>query len=946
MLLNGTWTEFTQFELNHDGCQVRYHAHNQCGDTIVEAGVVEVTEGPSFNNPELPLTFNSYYCDGEILGLPDHPLFDGHGININDEYWVYFDGTEYHPLPSSQQLDESWNGYQITYVLESDCGGEIYYPTPYTLTVKGHPEVEISMNGSDTFCVDTPIALDAEIDWHLCTQNTQASSWQYAPVNQSNYIDFDPSVGIPESGTFFINYHAVANECGFEANGIPLTVTIEAAPEFANAVPFELDRFCEDNELQLPSDPDITGRVEEAGWKISISSDQYGDYTDIESGYVLTTTDDGKWLKYYALGCNVLIQFIEEIHVDEKPWVEYSIADRLCKGQSLTPQWENSNGYPVTQIEWRINDTIFGVSFDDPTNYTFNTEGNYLIYYRVGNDCGWSKYMGPLSLTVTAGPEFDNSTLPNGPQYVCEGTTIEEFLQQSGITVPNLTDPSLAPETLGWFINGLPVESSTIIGINFHDGELCYGVRGDCSDVPVYSRGVLLYVYGRPVVTQMPTMDLEFCDGDLVQLSQLSDPEINFNHSEGHVQGSWQMQSPDGSWGDLPTNWSAIHDGMQIRYHMEHTVCPNLSNDSGELTISVFSAPIINDEDLPTNNLVTICFGSSLGIDEPGVQPEPNESGWQVSANGTDWSTQLEGHTFNPDYVDDFFNGVYLRYHAESTRCPNLEDNSMVYTIQLINSPSIDDVNWPDLVQYCSGGSLDIQVPSGLPGEWQVSANGTNWDTQLEGHVFDENHIDDFFNGKLLRYYVHTLCGDAESKVLTLKLMAAVNMPIIGETQVAMMNSFWPGIYDYHIDSTNLVHPVQWSIEGANWQLRPLGMARCLVYVNSTGTAVLHARIMNELCSNEVEVLLPINSTHFGVEDNTALEVTVYPNPTRNTVTIEAEGIEKIRLTNMMGQVLEMREYGGQDSVVLNLDGYTPSVYLLEVKTVNGVAKKRLILYR
>ena len=76
------------------------------------------------------------------------------------------------------------------------------------------------------------------------------------------------------------------------------------------------------------------------------------------------------------------------------------------------------------------------------------------------------------------------------------------------------------------------------------------------------------------------------------------------------------------------------------------------------------------------------------------------------------------------------------------------------------------------------------------------------------------------------------------------------------------------------------------------------------------------------------------------------MEVTVYPNPTRNTVTIEAEGIERLRLTNMMGQVLEMREYGRQDSVVLNLGGYTPSVYLLEIKTINGVAKKRLILYR
>jgi hypothetical protein len=63
-------------------------------------------------------------------------------------------------------------------------------------------------------------------------------------------------------------------------------------------------------------------------------------------------------------------------------------------------------------------------------------------------------------------------------------------------------------------------------------------------------------------------------------------------------------------------------------------------------------------------------------------------------------------------------------------------------------------------------------------------------------------------------------------------------------------------------------------------------------------------------------------------------------------VTVEAEGIESVRLTNMMGQVLEAREYGQSDSVVLNLNSYSPSVYLLEIKTIYGIAKKQLVLCR
>lgn len=940
--LNGSWTAFTQFELNHNGCQVRYYAQNQCGETIVSAGVVSVTEGPSFNSPGASLGLEDYYCDGNSLNLPTPPGFDGHGINVNDEYWAYFDGAEYHRITSTPQLDESWNGYQITYVLESDCGGEIYYPTPFTLIVKGQPEVEISLDGSNTFCVGTPLSLDFDVDWHLCTQNTQTSSWQYAPVNQPySYSDFNPNVGIPEAGTFLVNYHAVANECGFDAYGTPLTVTIEAAPEFSNAVPFELDRFCEDDVLQIPSNPVVSGHVDESGWQISVGYDPDGEYTEINPGHVLTLSDNGRWLKYYAIGCNVYIHHEVEIYVDGKPLEEWNIANRICKGQYLSFQLISTNGYPVTQREWKIGSTSGNVF--NPYEYTFDVEGEYLIYYRVGNDCGWSDYVGPLPLSVTAGPEFDNSTLPTESQYVCEGTTVGEFLQQTGITAPSLVDPSVPHHDPGWFINGQRIELTTVILEGFHGAVLCYGVEGECSDVPVFSSGFELHVYGYPEVMQMPQIDWEFCDGDAVQLP---DPEIDFHNGEGLVNGSWQIQSADGTWEDLPTTWTANYNGAHLRYHLDHSVCIDLGNDSEEIVISVHSAPVIHDEDLPSNNLITICFGGSLGIDEPEVQPEQVVSGWQVSANGTDWNTGLEGHVFNPNHVDNIFDGKFLRYHAESTQCPNLEANSVVYTIQLMDSPTINDGAWPDQVSYCSGGSLGIETPDGLLGEWQVSENGTNWETELEGHAFDPSRVDDFFDGKLLRYYVHTSCGDDESKVLILRLLGAPNMPIVGETQVAMINSFWTGIYDYHIDSTSLEHPVEWSLEGANWQLKPLGMARCLVYVSSIGTAVLHARISNELCSNEFEVVLPINSTYFGIEDNDAIKVMVYPNPTQNKVTVEAEGIERIRLIDMMGQVLEVRDFGRSDQAILYLSGYTPAVYLLEISTMNGTVRKRLVVCR
>jgi hypothetical protein len=94
-----------------------------------------------------------------------------------------------------------------------------------------------------------------------------------------------------------------------------------------------------------------------------------------------------------------------------------------------------------------------------------------------------------------------------------------------------------------------------------------------------------------------------------------------------------------------------------------------------------------------------------------------------------------------------------------------------------------------------------------------------------------------------------------------------------------------------------------------------------------------------------MEKYFEINAGYFGIDEH-GVEVNVYPNPTKGTVNIEAEGIESIRLTNMMGQVLDWVETDGADSVMLNLNSLAPSIYLLEIKTINGIVKRRVVVCR
>ncbi len=91
-------------------------------------------------------------------------------------------------------------------------------------------------------------------------------------------------------------------------------------------------------------------------------------------------------------------------------------------------------------------------------------------------------------------------------------------------------------------------------------------------------------------------------------------------------------------------------------------------------------------------------------------------------------------------------------------------------------------------------------------------------------------------------------------------------------------------------------------------------------------------------CSSTAEVTV-INSTGIG-ED--AIEVNIYPNPTKHVVYIEADGIHNIRVTDMLGQVLLERNESA-DRVQIDLSSYAAAQYFVQVYTTNGVVTRKIV---
>ena len=81
-----------------------------------------------------------------------------------------------------------------------------------------------------------------------------------------------------------------------------------------------------------------------------------------------------------------------------------------------------------------------------------------------------------------------------------------------------------------------------------------------------------------------------------------------------------------------------------------------------------------------------------------------------------------------------------------------------------------------------------------------------------------------------------------------------------------------------------------------------------------------------------------------GVEENEA-QVKVYPNPTNNLVTIEAENMTEVSVYNTMGQCVLQKEITDNQATI-DLQYVCTGLYLLRVKTESGIVSKRIAVER
>lgn len=79
-----------------------------------------------------------------------------------------------------------------------------------------------------------------------------------------------------------------------------------------------------------------------------------------------------------------------------------------------------------------------------------------------------------------------------------------------------------------------------------------------------------------------------------------------------------------------------------------------------------------------------------------------------------------------------------------------------------------------------------------------------------------------------------------------------------------------------------------------------------------------------------------------GLNDNVLADAVVYPNPSSDVFNIRCEGITKIEVLNIYGQVVMSKE-AGTDNLQIDLGGNAAGAYMLRIYTNNGMIIKNLV---
>lgn len=977
MQIGGQWGSVPNpIEYQHNGCSIRYYAENDCGPNYSNTVQLTVNAAPIVSNINAP----AGVCEGDALNLTAPQVTWRHNDPSTCQgcWQVYLNGTWQditgNSIPSiSYNL---YNGCTLRYKAHNGCDDS--YSNEVSITVYSTqpivlPDVTFCQEGyyHGVWCSQdgqvygydslTPNNCTIHVSWmfHL------SEDYNIHPQTETRCNEYYwPQTGI----TYYITdtyYDTVPNPNPVECDDVYiLDLTVNHAPTVGQLESPDPIEVCASVGTLNVNEPEFNPNHDDytTDWEVFYDGSWHGNFhpQSFNLGY-------GSYSLRFAVDNDCVGQPVTSnavpFYVSEAPAISIvsgQLPSSVCKGFPLElpdvhVDWKNlSQSGSVSR--WEISEN--GNSWVELTDLAMPMEHDWWIRYYAQNSCD-DAVLGPVLVsvievedeTVNHEPECD-SVMYNGVYYY-ESTVIDEVIdypcphtRHHQLVVNHSDRPETNPDLIE---------------------ELTW-----CKDVYVW-HGRTYYRSEQLQVDRWDTTNVWGCDSIRELRLSFGDANEIYNYNQhGCDIYTWDVNGTISRTYYYDENQPHVFDTVFVPgigedcdtyYYLDlamgktweawESPCDTIPLCKGDEYNGVSYVQSVNVYD----TLAAVFTGCDSIVSRylSVIQPIETEDSI-VSCKPVLWISQGQSHWFEVDGEE-----FTAKLTSSETGC----DSIVTIHFKLAdNIEKAEDVTvcepfvLPDGQIVNNGGPWTYIIPSLDDCDTTVYLNVTfiQMETILD---YNEpfmacNSYPCPYNGITYGPGTYEIYHDtvfAENgcitsvRLLNLTVKDSEQMGnISGASNVYVASSLISGIYRYEIDMTGLTGPVTWSLSNTDWQIVEQGIDFCRVLVTTPVTASLTAHFNVEDCG-EMERSFEINATFYGVED-LQNEVHVFPNPTRGTVTIEAEGMESIRLTNMMGQVLEMREGNLSDSAVLNLNGYTPSVYLIEIETVYGMVKKRLILCR
>lgn len=945
---NGTYNNFNNNNVQYtsNGYWIRYYAVNECGEAHSPAVQITVNDVPVVSNITAPVGI----CAGESFNLTA-PQVQWRHTNQGTGSWEIAPTSsgEFTPL-NNNNIPYSYNGYYIRYKAVNGCGTSystnVVQVTVYSTDPIDEGEITACdamyhhgqyCNHNGTYVADslTPNGCTIQVSWHFTLSEAYTETQTFESCESFTW----PKNGHTYYASCTDTYTYVSTNPLICDSIYTLILTINNEPEIQENL-VAPQSACVGSPLAVTVPSYSMNHVGggDAHWEYATSAS--GPFTPFDPS--ANNLAYGTYYLRYAVSneCGDDYSNVVTFHINDVPEANMELsAIQVCEGEMLTlpttnVSWHNDNENDRL-AQWQMSPTQNGTyaPIDLSMPMQIGHSGNWLRFIAQ-NGCG-TDVVGPVMITVISSEDqwletitaCDAYMLASG-EVVTESTTIEYEMFEPCFhivhqpIVINHSDYVIEPITschdeFEWhgmtFYRSEQTQYASVSLTNVYDCDSVVELQLDFGDYAKITEQVMacdFYEWPRIPGSHYTESQLDslFIQGNEI----VCDSMIYLNLTIGQTyewEGEPMMECSGFVWHGVPYYEDAIvYDSLQtVGTHCDSII-------SYRLTII------------------------------PPIEKDTN----MVSCQPVWWN----GHYFEED-GDEYTHTFTSHYGCDSIVTMHFNLSELI--VREFDTLACEPFQWFDY--ECNHDNMtcahNFVTPQGCDSTviMHVFMNQTEIQTQfvsacdsyeLGGVLYDEPDV--YF------IYMDTIFGNTGCDSIIQRIRLEVkNSELIGQisgsSQVYVASNLINGIYRYEVADDDIQGSVTWTISNPDWQIVEAVDNYCRVFVTTPGSAVLTANFRTGECG-EMERDFEINAGYFGVDDHQEMEVKIFPNPTRGTINIEAEGIERVRIIDMMGQTLEVLEFGRQDQAVVNMGTYAPSVYLFAVETVNGKTMKRVVVCR